>query len=298
MVKVFIAGANGYIGYPAAQALVRAGHQVFGLTRSQEVAKKFTADEIVPIIGEATSPQAWIDQVKDVDVVIDTAGGNEIATICKILYDAFHEVARTIRPYGPPLTYIYTSGAWIHGDDTETVYNDFSPLTHGIPLTAWRIPHERLVTSTKTPFIQGVVVRPSLVYGRSASLLGALFEPVKDGKVQWYGAPGGRMAMVHQDDLADLFVRVVGKAPIIGGLSFVAANPESDSWDFILTELCKIAGAKEIKYLPVENPFHHALGLSQRFNVSLARDLLGWMPRKRTLSDGLAQYYAAWQASQ
>jgi len=41
-----------------------------------------------------------------------------------------------------------------------------------------------------------------------------------------------------------------------------------------------------------------AFVLTQKVTSSLARDLLGWMPKKLTLSHGFSDYYAAWQASQ
>ncbi|KAF8588998.1 NAD-P-binding protein [Ramaria rubella] len=299
MVKIFIAGANGFIGYPAAQALARAGHHVYGLTRNMDVAQRFQENEITPVLGDAMSPCGWIHKVGDMDIVIDAVGGENKASACSTLYTSFHQVARSHRPHGPSLIYIYTSGAWIHGDDKESIFNDSSPLTVGIPLTAWRIPHERHVTNTKTPFIQGIVVRPALVYGRGCSNVGKyLFENARPGFVQWYGQPGGRVGTVHQDDLADLLVKVVEKAPILGGLSFIGVNPESESWDFILAELCKIVGARDVVYLPPDDPLQFALTTSQRFNASSARDLLGWTPKKRSLTDGLAEYYAAWEASE
>lgn len=42
---ITLGSASGFIGFPAAQALVRAGHQVIGLTRSQEKAKQLAAEE-------------------------------------------------------------------------------------------------------------------------------------------------------------------------------------------------------------------------------------------------------------
>ena len=42
---LFFDSATGFIGLPAAQALVRAGHYVYGLTRSQQKAKQLAAEE-------------------------------------------------------------------------------------------------------------------------------------------------------------------------------------------------------------------------------------------------------------
>jgi uncharacterized protein YbjT (DUF2867 family) len=43
--KVLVLGGSGFIGQPASQALSRAGHSVFVLTRSKEKAKALEADE-------------------------------------------------------------------------------------------------------------------------------------------------------------------------------------------------------------------------------------------------------------
>jgi len=43
--KVIVLGASGFIGFPAAQALVRAGHVVYGVTRSVSKAKQLATEE-------------------------------------------------------------------------------------------------------------------------------------------------------------------------------------------------------------------------------------------------------------
>ena len=45
IIDYILGSAGGFIGLPIAQALVRAGHQVFGQTRSQNKAKQLIAEE-------------------------------------------------------------------------------------------------------------------------------------------------------------------------------------------------------------------------------------------------------------
>ncbi|RUS14323.1 hypothetical protein BC937DRAFT_94000, partial [Endogone sp. FLAS-F59071] len=45
MTKVFVLGASGFIGNPVAKAFARAGHQVYGLTRSPKKAAELLKDE-------------------------------------------------------------------------------------------------------------------------------------------------------------------------------------------------------------------------------------------------------------
>jgi hypothetical protein len=49
------------------------------------------------------------------------------------------------------------------------------------------------------------------------------------------------------------YVKVVEKSPILGGVSITASNPESESWDFILSELCKVVGVKDVTYVAPSN---------------------------------------------
>lgn len=62
--------------------------------------------------------------------------------------------------------------------------------------------------------MHGIVVRPGVLYGRSGSLPGMMiFQPVLEalkqgGKFEAIGVQSQRLGTIHQDDLADLFVRV------------------------------------------------------------------------------------------
>ena len=60
--------------------------------------------------------------------------------------------------------------------------------------------------------VDGIVLRPSIVYGRSGSITGKLFAKAQPGQeLQWPGTPGGHWATVHVDDLVKLYV-LLGEA--------------------------------------------------------------------------------------
>lgn len=54
---VFLTGATGYIGGAIADALLRAGHGVLGLARSDKVAEVMRARSISPLRGDRESYQ-------------------------------------------------------------------------------------------------------------------------------------------------------------------------------------------------------------------------------------------------
>ena len=109
-------------------------------------------------------------------------------------------------------------------------------------LVAWRPEQEQRVISN--PHLNGIVIRPSLLYGRSGSLLASLFRRAYDGKVTWPGEPGGRLALIHRDDLAEVYVLAAEKAAIAAGKIFDASNDVSESTDAFLQRLVEVSGAQ------------------------------------------------------
>jgi len=290
--------ASGFIGLPVAQAFVRAGHVVYGLTRSQAKAKLLSAEEIIPVVGELDNPEPWLQLIPTLDAVIDIIGGSaDIRTLSKALLETTSNAAKSTRPaYAPKLTYIYTSGTWVHGEDRVNPVTDSTPCNNPAELVAWRVEQEQWVI--KDPVLNGIVIRPALLYGRSGSLFAPLFKSASEGRVAWYGRPGGRYALIHCDDAADLFLRAAEKAQVVGGNIFDGANDQTESVDDFLQKLVEVSGAKgPYEYIPPSNLYETALSTTSLLRPYLARTLLGWRPLKAGLTDGLPTYYAAYLAS-
>lgn len=177
-------------------------------------------------------------------MVIKLVGGSDPRALCTIIFERVIKAAKELRPEGAPLlSYIFTSGTWVHGDSRTDVVTDTTPISHPVEAVAYRPAIEQLVV--RSTDINGIVIRPSFIYGRSASLLGMLFKTASEGRVSWPGTPGGRYAVVHCDDLADLFLRAAENAQLIGGKIFDAANPSTISVDELLQRLTDVSGAKE-----------------------------------------------------
>lgn len=200
---------------------------------------------VFPVIGEPTNIQAWAHLIPTIDVVIETLGGTaDLRTTALTLLNAVAATAQSTRPVGSPkVSYIYTSGAWTHGSSTDEFFSDTTPLSNPVSLIAWRPQVEQAVL--KDDRVNGIVIRPALVYGKSASMLDSVFEAAETGRqVAWYGKPGGRFSLIHADDLADVYVRAAEKAPILGGLAMDASNDTTESIEEFLRTLVQVSGAK------------------------------------------------------
>ena len=191
-------------------------------------------------------PEDWVHLVSNLDTVIDLVGGSEIKDLTAANFEAILKAVQATRPsQAPKINYIHTSGTWVHGDNREDIVTDSTALKP-IELVAWRPALEELVC--KNQILNGIVIRPALLYGRDGSLLAELFKSAAEGLVKWAGTPGGRFALIHVDDLANIYVRAAEKAPILGGTVIDAANDLTESVDDVLQKLVKVSGAKGYEY--------------------------------------------------
>jgi len=100
--------------------------------------------------------------------------------------------ARSFKGF-PKLTYIYTSGCWVHGDSQELA-NESTPLgrDESIPeMVAWRPAFEQKILRERE-YVDVIIFRPSLLLGGDGSTRKHWFENFDRGKKH-------RHATVSQD---------------------------------------------------------------------------------------------------
>ena len=238
---------------------------MYGITRSETKAKQLAANEgrfllslvaqdkcinlsfssVFPIVGGPTNTHVWAHLIPTVDVVIEVLGGGpDRPALAHAVLDAIATVAQSTRPSGSPkLSYIFTSDPWVHGASADEFVSDTTPLLNPLPPAVWRAKFEQSLF--KDDRVNGIVIRPALLYGKSGSLLAPVFEAAATGgEVGWYGKPGGWFTLAHTDDLADLYLRGAEKAPILGGLAIEGCNDTAESVEGFLQKLIQVSGAK------------------------------------------------------
>src|SRR2546426_6515151 len=202
--QVFVTGATGYVGWSVATAFRRAGHRVWGLTRTEAKAPRLAQQEIEPIVGELGGPKTYADVAAEWAALVHAAfeySANGVAKDKK----AIEALIETGRRGARPKTLIFTSGAWVHGDTGDRMVDETTPL-NPVKLAAWRPAHEQLVLQASG--VRGLVIRPGCVYGGPSGLTAPWFADASAGKAPAVVGDGrNRWTMVHADDLADAYLR-------------------------------------------------------------------------------------------
>ena len=284
--NIFLTGATGYIGSAVADALMKAGHSVTGLARSDEAAGTLHLKGVTPHRGDLKSPTTLADATSALDGVIHTGttnDGNVDQAAIRAMLDALS---------GSGKPFVYTSGIWVLGD-TGGQIADESALLNPIPLVAWRPSVERMVFESVPKGVRAIVIRPAVVYGRGGGIAADLVKSSREGGAARYVGNGeNRWPVIDVDDLADLYLRAFEKAPagtLLHAVDYSAyrvkeiaeaasagagSDGRTESWP--LDQARKTLGA-----------YADALVLDQRVSSSKATPLLGWKPNAAGIIEDL-----------
>jgi nucleoside-diphosphate-sugar epimerase len=287
--RVFLTGATGYIGSAVAAALRRAGHAVTGLARSDTAAARLERAGVQPIRGDLADPAAVERAARGADGVIHTASTND-ARAPEVDRGAVDAIVSALDGSGKP--FIYTSGIWVYGDTNGRVVDERSPLSPA-PIVAWRPAVERRALDAAGRGVRVIVLRPAIVYGNNGGIPAMFTQSAKErGVVRFVGNGENRWPTVHVDDLADLYVRALERAP--AGTVLVATTSPSVKLKDIARAASEGAGAGgKVESWPLDEarqalgPFADALALDQQASSDAARTMLGWAPAAPNILEAL-----------
>jgi nucleoside-diphosphate-sugar epimerase len=245
--KVLITGATGYVGAAIRHALARHGH------------------DVVPFAaGLVDGADAVVWTASSDDPEVDEAAISTTLAAMQLTGKAF----------------VFTSGAWVHGDTHGRVVDETAPL-HPLPIVAWRADLERMVLGTAG--IRSIVIRPGIVYGHGGGLPAMVVASARrDGHVHMPGDGTNHWSVVHIDDLADLYVRAVERAPA-GSVLLAVHRTE------LLRDIAEAAGIAagvdgRVTPWPLDDArrflgeLADALAVDQQLASRRALQLLDWRP--------------------
>jgi nucleoside-diphosphate-sugar epimerase len=277
--QVFLTGATGYIGTSVGERLRAAGHQLSGLARSESSAARLTAAGMTPIRGDFSDPKKVGAAARDADGVISMATTYDPEVDGPAIAAILDALAGSNKPF------VYTSGIWSHGDTGGAVVDETSP-PRPAALVQWRQAVEDKVLEGAKRGIRTTVIRPAIVYGRGGGIPASFTKSAREkGAARYVGTGHNRWPFVHVDDLADLFLLALERAP--AGSLLLGVHGPSRPVREVATAASRGAGAEgRTVSWPVDEArkklgaYADALVLDQQASGRRAQELLGWRPQR------------------
>lgn len=230
--RVFVTGANGFVGTNLAKRLVNEGHEVSALVRSESKGKAFPK-RVSLVVGEPTKPGEWQKSVPGHDVVINLAGAN----IFRRWTPAYKELLRESRvvttrnlvdaiptEQDSPVTLLSTSAIGYYGFTADEELDERSPggrdflalLAHDWEAEAYKAQDKgaRVLTT-----------RFGVVLGNDGGALEQMVRPFRF----FVGGPLGSgeqwFSWIHIDDLCRAVLFLMANRDMNGPVNFTAPGP-------------------------------------------------------------------------
>lgn len=293
--RVLVTGATGLIGGAVARRLAAAGHSVVGLARSDASAAKLTDLGYQAMHGDLADAASVTRAAQGVDAVVHAASPSDQNTAA---YDeaATRAIIDALR--GTSKRFVYTSGCLVYGATGDTPATEDSPL-HPVELVRFRQELEAEILGAVADGVHPVVIRPAWVYGNRGGTAMMMYGAAKEhGAARYVGDGQNRWTTVHADDLADLYLLALDKAPAAS--IFNGAHGPAIPLVEIARAASEGAGAEgRVAEWPLDEArralwsFADAIACDQLVSGELAERELGWHPSRHSIIDELRSYAAA-----
>ena len=291
--RIFLTGANGFIGGAVASALIAGGHTVRGLVRDQSKADAVAEHGIEPVIGSLDDTDLLTDQARSADGVVNAASSDHRPAVDALIAGLVGS--------GKPL--LHTSGSSIVGDQamgepSDRIFHESTPIEPE-PDKAARVALDKAVLGA--PGIRSVVLCNTMIYGNA---LGAPAESVQipalvsqaraSGVARYIGRGLNCWSNVHIADVAALYTLALAKAPtstfiyvqsgeaalgdIVRAIATRLDLGPAQSWS---AEEAVATWGRELAVF--------ALGSNSRVRSKAAREQLGWRPKRFSVTDWIAE---------
>lgn len=289
--RIFLTGANGFIGGAVASVLVAAGHAVRGLVRDKAKADAVAAHGVEPVVGTLDDSALLQAEARAVDAVVNAASSDHRGAVEALIAG--------LAGSGKPL--IHSSGSSIvadlaMGEPSDRIFDESTPLAP-LPDKAARVAIDRLVLGAAG--IRAVVLCNTMIYGhalgppaQSVQIPALVRQAKASGVVRYIGRGLNRWSNVHIADVAALYPLALAKAPA-GTFMYV------ESGEAALGEIAEAIAARlglgAAQSFSAEqaiaawgrNTAVYSLGSNSRVRGKAAADL-GWAPAWRSVTEWIA----------
>jgi nucleoside-diphosphate-sugar epimerase len=309
--KVLVAGATGALGTPTVRRLVAHGHEVYGLTRSQDKAALVHDLGATPVLGDVLDPDAIdrvVSEVKPEGIIqllnalpkrgplrpAEMDATNELREVGTKNLVAAATSHRTRRFVVESMIFGYG-----YGDRGSEPLSEDAPFGVSVPEKKLNAPlraladmEELVLGATARGALEGVVLRLGLFYGPGVGSTEFMISMLRKRLMFLPGGGQGKLSWIHVEDGASAVVAALETAA--PGSVFNVVDDEPASFATMTHEMSRALQLPKPKSMPVAlariGSSYAALMAQTDLRASNARIKreLGWEPRYPTYREGIA----------
>jgi uncharacterized protein YbjT (DUF2867 family) len=227
--KIFIAGATGFVGGHLTEELLLQGHQLVLLSHNRKAVDRIGVSFVQ---GDISEPDSFLAAVKGCDAVINLVGIIREFPAKNITFERLHVEATanmiSVAQRAGVLRYLQISALGARLDAVSAYHQ-----------TKWRA--EELVRGSGLAW---TIFRPSIIFGVGDAFVNMLAGQLKLAPVMpVIGSGQYRLQPLHADDLARCFARSL-EMPETAGHSYDLCGPDRFSYCELLDCIANAMGKK------------------------------------------------------
>ena len=287
--RVFITGANGFIGGAVAYALIAQGHAVRGLVRNEANADAVRSHGIEPVVGSLDDAALLEAEARAADGVVNTASSDHRGAVEALIAG--------LAGSGKPL--VHTSGSSIVSDEamgepSDRVFYEDTPIEPE-PDKVARLAVDRLVLDA--PGVRSVVLCNTMIYGdalgapaQSIQVPALVRQAKESGVARYIGRGLNRWSNAHIADVAALYALAIAKAP---PKSFMYVESGEEALGQVVRAIASRLGLGTAESWSADEAIAFwgrgmavfGLGSNSRVRGKAATERLGWAPTRRSITE-------------
>lgn len=290
--RVFLTGATGFVGTAVIQELQGAGHQVFGLARSEVAASVLTSAGVEVVHGSLEDHDSLRRGVSTADAVIHTGFNHDFSRFhlnCKLDRLAIETLGAALSGSQRPL--IVTSGVANIAPGRLATEND---VPKSDPSIYPRVSEETAgLLSDKGVNAMVVRLAPSVHGIGDHGFVPILLKLAREkGLSAYIGDGGNRWPAVHRLDAAQVYRLALEKGS--AGTRFHAVAEEGVTFKALASAIGQLLNIPVVAISQQDANAHfgwfaHFAGMNAPASSELTRNQLGWNPTQRGLLADIEQ---------
>ena len=244
--KIFFTGGSGFVGQNMIPELIQSGHEVFGLARSNNAAKKVEEVGGLPVMDDLTKLATnTIKALKKCDAVVHSAAYMDFTYEKEKFYainvDATKKLVQLAKENGVQ-KFIYISAAPVIGGSPvvnvteanadKTMPTALYPKTKAIA--------EKAVLAANNSTFKTISLRPPAIWGPNNHHYEEIIDRVKAGQWAWIGGGHQILSTVHIKNLSAAVVAALEKGN--GGDAYFITDGDRRSMRTTFSAIIKAYG--------------------------------------------------------